>query len=200
MASSTFLASRHATFCKASTLLSKRCLVRQGQKRVHSTSLWRSDHLDGLTHRKPDVKSRLKGIQNSFRTENSTAPPHKAGSPAPCSCVQSGENRGSRGQDVRTFATAVGDNGTSESQEGETYTLTTPLYYANAAPHMGSAYPTFAADALARFQVRPNTIYAFVCQKECMKCGYHFTILLFMCISTLAVSQSLADGVPPPDY
>lgn len=31
------------------------------------------------------------------------------------------------------------------------FTVTTPLYYVNAAPHMGSAYPTIAADALARF-------------------------------------------------
>ncbi len=29
--------------------------------------------------------------------------------------------------------------------------LTTPLYYVNDLPHMGSAYPTIAADALARF-------------------------------------------------
>ncbi len=29
--------------------------------------------------------------------------------------------------------------------------LTTPLYYANDIPHIGSAYPTIAADALARF-------------------------------------------------
>ncbi|CAN8068053.1 unnamed protein product [Agarophyton chilense] len=29
--------------------------------------------------------------------------------------------------------------------------LTTPLFYVNAAPHLGSAYPTLAADALARF-------------------------------------------------
>lgn len=29
--------------------------------------------------------------------------------------------------------------------------MTTPLFYANAAPHMGSAYPTIAADALCRF-------------------------------------------------
>ncbi|GFH18661.1 methionine-tRNA ligase, partial [Haematococcus lacustris] len=32
------------------------------------------------------------------------------------------------------------------------YTVTTPLYYVNAAPHMGSAYPTIAADVTARFQ------------------------------------------------
>lgn len=37
--------------------------------------------------------------------------------------------------------------------EREEFMLTTPLYYVNAAPHMGSAYPTIAADALARFQV-----------------------------------------------
>ncbi|MEM1369881.1 MAG: methionine--tRNA ligase [Cyanobacteria bacterium P01_H01_bin.15] len=32
------------------------------------------------------------------------------------------------------------------------FALTTPLYYVNAAPHIGSAYTTMAADAIARFQ------------------------------------------------
>mmetsp|Transcript_11687 Transcript_11687/g.20754 ORF Transcript_11687/g.20754 Transcript_11687/m.20754 type:complete len:564 (+) Transcript_11687:10-1701(+) len=32
------------------------------------------------------------------------------------------------------------------------YTITTPLYYVNAPPHMGSAYPTIAADTAARYQ------------------------------------------------
>ncbi|KAF8062044.1 OVA1 [Scenedesmus sp. PABB004] len=40
----------------------------------------------------------------------------------------------------------------SASGEAETFTLTTPLYYVNAKPHMGSAYPTIAADVLARYQ------------------------------------------------
>ncbi|QDZ20826.1 methionine--tRNA ligase [Chloropicon primus] len=41
---------------------------------------------------------------------------------------------------------------TTADQGGqETFTVTTPLYYANASPHMGSAYPTMAADALARY-------------------------------------------------
>lgn len=31
------------------------------------------------------------------------------------------------------------------------FTISTPLYYVNAAPHMGSAYPTIAADVLARY-------------------------------------------------
>lgn len=31
------------------------------------------------------------------------------------------------------------------------FVITTPLYYVNALPHMGSAYPTIAADVLARF-------------------------------------------------
>lgn len=35
----------------------------------------------------------------------------------------------------------------------EAFVLTTPLYYVNAPPHMGSAYTTIAADAVARFQV-----------------------------------------------
>jgi len=33
-----------------------------------------------------------------------------------------------------------------------TYTLSTPLYYVNDKPHLGSAYTTLACDALARFQ------------------------------------------------
>lgn len=32
------------------------------------------------------------------------------------------------------------------------FVITTPLYYVNALPHMGSAYPTIAADVLSRFQ------------------------------------------------
>ena len=32
------------------------------------------------------------------------------------------------------------------------YTLTTPLYYVNDRPHLGSTYTTRACDALARFQ------------------------------------------------
>ncbi|KAL3677986.1 hypothetical protein R1sor_020942 [Riccia sorocarpa] len=38
------------------------------------------------------------------------------------------------------------------NDRGKPFVVTTPLYYVNAAPHMGSAYPTIAADALARFQ------------------------------------------------
>ncbi|KAH0676724.1 hypothetical protein KY285_024525 [Solanum tuberosum] len=34
----------------------------------------------------------------------------------------------------------------------DAFVLTTPLYYVNAPPHMGSAYTTIAADAIARFQ------------------------------------------------
>ena len=37
------------------------------------------------------------------------------------------------------------------AEDRGTFTVTTPLYYVNAAPHMGSAYPTIAADALSRF-------------------------------------------------
>ena len=40
------------------------------------------------------------------------------------------------------------------SSSPDYFTVTTPLFYANAAPHMGSAYPTMAADALARYHVR----------------------------------------------
>ena len=34
----------------------------------------------------------------------------------------------------------------------ESYYLTTPIYYVNGAPHLGTAYTTIASDALARFQ------------------------------------------------
>ncbi|KAK1273913.1 hypothetical protein QJS04_geneDACA007923 [Acorus gramineus] len=43
-----------------------------------------------------------------------------------------------------------------EKVEEEPFVLTTPLYYVNAPPHMGSAYTTIAADAIARFQARMN--------------------------------------------
>ena len=33
-----------------------------------------------------------------------------------------------------------------------TYTFTTPIYYVNAAPHLGTAYTTIAADCVARYQ------------------------------------------------
>ncbi|MBI3666055.1 MAG: class I tRNA ligase family protein, partial [Acidobacteria bacterium] len=32
------------------------------------------------------------------------------------------------------------------------YFLTTPIYYVNAAPHLGHAYCTIAADAIKRFR------------------------------------------------
>ncbi|PIN15404.1 Methionyl-tRNA synthetase [Handroanthus impetiginosus] len=40
----------------------------------------------------------------------------------------------------------------STANAGDPFVLTTPLYYVNAPPHMGSAYTTIAADAIARFQ------------------------------------------------
>ncbi|KAL3829090.1 hypothetical protein ACJIZ3_017892 [Penstemon smallii] len=46
-----------------------------------------------------------------------------------------------------TCRTASGNTNSSDP-----FVLTTPLYYVNAPPHMGSAYTTIAADAIARFQ------------------------------------------------
>lgn len=40
----------------------------------------------------------------------------------------------------------------SQRIDRHSFVITTPLYYVNALPHMGSAYPTIAADVLARFQ------------------------------------------------
>lgn len=41
---------------------------------------------------------------------------------------------------------------TSCDKRKETYALTTPLYYVNDLPHIGSAYTTIAADVVARFE------------------------------------------------
>ncbi|XP_024020474.1 methionine--tRNA ligase, chloroplastic/mitochondrial [Morus notabilis] len=49
------------------------------------------------------------------------------------------------------FCTTVTNINGGEA-EAEPIVLTTPLYYVNAPPHMGSAYTTIAADAIARFQ------------------------------------------------
>ncbi|CAH9076568.1 unnamed protein product [Cuscuta epithymum] len=43
-------------------------------------------------------------------------------------------------------------NANDGGRSSDTFLLTTPLYYVNAPPHMGSAYTTIAADAIARFQ------------------------------------------------
>ena len=40
----------------------------------------------------------------------------------------------------------------SMSMSKGTYSITTPIYYVNAAPHLGTAYTTIAADAVARYQ------------------------------------------------
>ena len=40
------------------------------------------------------------------------------------------------------------------------YTLTTPLYYVNDQPHLGSTYTTIACDALARYQRLRNGVRA----------------------------------------
>ncbi|MGC8712659.1 MAG: methionine--tRNA ligase [Leptodesmis sp.] len=40
----------------------------------------------------------------------------------------------------------------SQLIDNNQFAITTPLFYVNALPHVGSAYPTIAADVLARFQ------------------------------------------------
>lgn len=39
----------------------------------------------------------------------------------------------------------------SQTVNRDRFSITTPLFYVNGLPHMGSAYPTIAADVLARF-------------------------------------------------
>ena len=43
-----------------------------------------------------------------------------------------------------------------------TYSFTTPIYYVNAAPHLGTAYTTIAADTVARYQRMNGCDVAFV--------------------------------------
>ncbi|GLI58657.1 hypothetical protein VaNZ11_000399 [Volvox africanus] len=57
-----------------------------------------------------------------------------------------------RGVDLRTCCSVCPSPVSSTSSQEDYFTITTPLYYVNAAPHMGSAYPTIAADAASRFQ------------------------------------------------
>ena len=40
----------------------------------------------------------------------------------------------------------------NNSSDNHKFALTTPLYYVNGVPHIGSAYTTIVADAVARFQ------------------------------------------------
>ncbi|KAM1019974.1 hypothetical protein ACFX13_042027 [Malus domestica] len=52
-----------------------------------------------------------------------------------------------------THASAAPFHDESSAAGGsDPFVLTTPLYYVNAPPHLGSAYTTIAADAIARFQ------------------------------------------------
>ncbi|XVF23860.1 hypothetical protein REPUB_Repub13aG0076100 [Reevesia pubescens] len=52
------------------------------------------------------------------------------------------------------FCTCSSNNNSNfqTGEKAEPFVITTPLYYVNAPPHMGSAYTTIAADAVARFQ------------------------------------------------
>ncbi|KAK8502090.1 hypothetical protein V6N12_012544 [Hibiscus sabdariffa] len=56
----------------------------------------------------------------------------------------------------RSLLCTCSSNGNSNAfqtgEKAEPFVVTTPLYYVNAPPHMGSAYTTIAADAIARFQ------------------------------------------------
>jgi methionyl-tRNA synthetase len=76
---------------------------------------------------------------------------------APCSSLAAGARRLAFASPLpRTLTPALrcGVRGRciASASSSEPYVLTTPLYYVNAPPHMGSAYTTIAADAIARFQ------------------------------------------------
>ncbi|PNH09946.1 Methionine--tRNA ligase [Tetrabaena socialis] len=83
----------------------------------------------------------------------SALPPRTAVLPSPCAerCASAAAARGA-GVRTRCSTPSTTSPAVSSQQHQDYYTITTPLYYVNAAPHMGSAYPTIAADVAARFQ------------------------------------------------
>ncbi|KAJ8766092.1 hypothetical protein K2173_020608 [Erythroxylum novogranatense] len=88
--------------------------------------------LHTLNTKTTDVKSRISFCKNIFSSSF-------------CS--------NQKGTSFCTSSVANSDGGNLQSgKTRETFVLTTPLYYVNAPPHMGSAYTTIAADAIARFQ------------------------------------------------
>jgi methionyl-tRNA synthetase len=62
----------------------------------------------------------------------------------------------------RAASSAVFAKKESMSMSKGTYSFTTPIYYVNAAPHLGTAYTTIAADAVARYQRMNGYDVAFV--------------------------------------
>src|SRR3954465_2840744 len=54
----------------------------------------------------------------------------------------------------------VGECFNNNSQRMKTFYVTTPIYYANSFPHLGSLYPTIVADSLRRhYRQRGYTAY-----------------------------------------
>ncbi|XP_021910413.1 methionine--tRNA ligase, chloroplastic/mitochondrial-like [Carica papaya] len=93
---------------------------------LHNSSSFRATHF----------KNRLSFPQSFLLSSSSSSfYPKRA---VYCTCRSTGDNDGTD----NLHGSAVGDP----------FVLTTPLYYVNAPPHMGSAYTTIAADAIARFQ------------------------------------------------
>ncbi|XAR66305.1 Methionine--tRNA ligase [Bertholletia excelsa] len=101
------------------------------------------------------VRAQL-SIQNSLWFLSSSSPLHSLNSRG----VHSLKNRFHFGLSLvpssrargALYSTCRSDNFPNGAAKTDPFVLTTPLYYVNAPPHMGSAYTTIAADAIARFQ------------------------------------------------
>ncbi|KAI3879926.1 hypothetical protein MKW98_018165 [Papaver atlanticum] len=101
-------------------------------------SLWLFSPLSSSSS---SIKSKTTYIKNVFlnrRNLLSFSPKHSSSSSSSAlfCCCSSSSN----------------DGGAQSITPADPFILTTPLYYVNAPPHMGSAYTTIAADAIARFQ------------------------------------------------
>lgn len=65
-------------------------------------------------------------------------------------------------EDIAAYTHCPVQGGKKNTMSKGTYSFTTPIYYVNAAPHLGTAYTTIASDAVARYQRMNGFDVAFV--------------------------------------
>ena len=99
-----------------------------------------------------------------------SAPVRKAGGSRLAFCTSNYNGEGEEPMDSRQR---------KPSSSSKPFVITTPLYYVNASPHMGSAYPTIAADALSRFQVLLSLSLSLSLLYACMHLSY---IYVYLCM------------------
>lgn len=115
--------------------------VPPSEARVRLMSSWTGK---GCPHVGPTRAGSRRGGASGFRAVGS--------SPAWRLCPRLGwSSAGPRGRRRGVSSPASVGGGKGAEEAGVDFYVTTPLFYVNAAPHMGSVYPTVAADAACRF-------------------------------------------------